>query len=305
MPISRIRREFRQEMRKQLLISRVRQTREASIQISRREVEQFYASYKDSLPIVPEELDLSNLFIVPKPDTTLEKDTERLITAVRDSLMAGGDFASFAQRYSQGTGASRGGELPWAKRGELLREFEEIVFRLAEGEISRVFKTELGYHVVELLERRGESVRVRQILMPLEKGEASDSTTIRQLRALRQRALDGESFSELAKQYSEDEDTRALGGALNRVSMDQLEEDFRGVVEQLDENEISEPHRVNLGTSYGFQIVWLKKRIPSHPMTLEQDYTRIEQIALYFKRNRELEEWIGKLKKEIFWEVRL
>ncbi len=305
MPISRIRREFREEMRKQLLISRVRQTREASIQISRREVEEFYTSYKDSLPVVPEELDLSNIFIVPKPDTTLEQQTLRLITAIRDSLIAGGDFADFAKRYSQGAGSNRGGELPWAKRGELLREFEEIVFQLADGEISRVFKTELGYHVVQLLERRGESVRVRQILLPLEKGAASDSTAVRFLRSLRQRILNGESFSDLAKQYSEDEDTRALGGTLNRVSADQLEQDFKAVVDTLKEGEISQPHRVNLATSYGFQIVWVRKRIPSHPMTLEQDFHRIEQIALYFKRNRVFEEWVAKLKKEIYWEVRL
>lgn len=305
MPISRIKREYREEMRKQLLINRVRQMHEGNIQVSLREVQEFYETHRDKLPVVPEEVELSNIFIVPKPDPDLEKKTRLKLIAIRDSIRKGGDFADFASRHSQHVTAARGGELPWAKRGELLKDFEEVAFSLKENDISDVFKTELGFHIVQLMERRGESVRLRQILLPLEKGESSDSVAIKHLRDLRTRILNGESFEKLAKERSEDEDTRAYGGNLGRVGTDQLEAEFAEVVKNLKEGEISEPHRVNVGTSHGYQISWLRKRIPLHPMNITDDFRRVEQFALSFKKNRLFEEWITNLKEKIYWEIRL
>lgn len=305
MPISRIRREFREDMRKQLIVQRMRQTREAAIQVTRREVEEFFSTYQDSLPRVPEEVELSNIFIQPKPDSTLQVESERLLKSIRDSLLRGGDFAEYARRYSKGPGGESGGELPWAKRGELLRDFEEVVFSLSEGEISQVFTTELGLHLVQLEERRGESVRARQILLPLPKGPASDTVAVRRLRELRDEIQAGTSFADMAKKYSEDEDTKMLGGDLGRVSLDQLDPEFRTVVETLPVGTISEPHRVAVGNSYGYQIVWLRQRMPAHAMNLTDDFRRIEQIALYFKRNEQFNSWVADLKKNIYWEVRI
>ena len=305
MPISRIRREFRDDMRKQLLVQKIRQTRESSIQVSHREVEEFYETYKDSLARVPEQFELNNIFLVPKPDSSVELRTRQRLQAILDSIKAGGDFADFAKRYSEDGTASSGGDLGWAKRGTFVPEFEAAVFALPEKGISNIVKTEFGLHIIQLLERRGESVHARHILVRIEKGAASDSAAVVQLRELRRRAMAGESFTELAKKYSEDEETKALGGDLGTVGLDQLESGFADVVKNLKEGEISEPHRVPLKSSYGYQIVLLRKRIPAHAMNLEDDYKRVEQIALYFKRNRKNAEWVEELKRNIYWEVRL
>jgi peptidyl-prolyl cis-trans isomerase SurA len=305
-PVSRMKREFKPEMRKQLMIQRVRQQREASLQVARREVEQFYESYKDSLPKVPEEVDLSHIFIVPKADSALEEQTKKRLNAIRDSIVAGGDFADFARRYSQDGSGAGGGDLGWAKRGVVfVPEFEEAVFALKEKEISPVVKTEFGYHLVQLLERRGESVHARHILIRTERGPASDSAAVILLRGLRERALNKEPFAELAKKYSEDDDTKSIGGDLGLIAVDQLEADFSSVVKDLKPGEISEPHRVALKASYGYQIVLLKKRIAGHDVNLQDDYKRVEQMALYLKRNRLNAEWIEDLKKSINWENRL
>jgi len=109
MPISRIRREFRDDMRKQLIIQRMRQTRESTIQVTRREVEEFYETYRDSLPRVPEEVELSNIFLLPKPDSTMQVQSERLLREIRDSVMKGADFGALARQYSRGPGAESGG----------------------------------------------------------------------------------------------------------------------------------------------------------------------------------------------------
>lgn len=305
-PVSRLKREYRPEMRKQLLIQRIRQTREGSMQVARREVEEFYESYKDSLPNVPEELELSHIFIVPKTDSTLEQGTQKKLTAILDSIKTGGDFADFAKRYSQDGTAASGGDLGWAKRGVVfVPEFEEAVFALKDKEVSGIVKTEFGYHIIQLLERRGESVHARHILLRTEKGPASDTAAVERLRALRDSVLKGGLFADLARKYSEDDETKSIGGDLGRVSLDQLEGDFAPVVKDLKTGEISQPHRVTFRASYGYQIVFVRKRIPAHTTNLNDDYKRIEQMALFVKRNKLNAEWLEELKKNIYWEIRL
>jgi peptidyl-prolyl cis-trans isomerase SurA len=305
-PIARMKREYKPEMRKQLLIQRIRQQRETNITVARREVEDFFESYKDSLPRVPEELDLSHIFMVPKPDSSLEEQTRKKLLAIRDSIVAGGEFGDFARRYSQDGSAASGGDLGWAKRGLVfVPEFEEAVFALKEKEISPVVKTQFGYHLVQLIERRGESVHARHILLRVEKGPASDTATVVQLRALRDSAMKGQSFAELARKFSEDDDTKSIGGDLGTVAVDQLEADFAAVVKDMKAGEISEPHKVTLKTTYGYQIVLLKKRTAPHAPNLTDDYRRVENMALYLKRNRLNAEWIAQLKSSIYWESRL
>jgi peptidyl-prolyl cis-trans isomerase SurA len=304
-PISRMKREFRPEMRKQMLIQRLRQQREANLSVARREVEEFYESYKDSLPKVPEEVELSHIFIVPKADTSLENITRTHLNALRDSIVAGGDFADFARRYSQDANGANGGDLGWAKRGlAFVPEFEEAVFALKEKEISPVVKTEFGFHLIQLLERRGESVHARHILLRTEKGPASDSAAIHLLSALRDSIIQGKSLAEYARKYSEDDDTKSIGGDLGQISVDQLEPDFSSVVKNLKAGEISQPHRVALKNSYGYQIVFLKKRVAGHSANLTDDFRRVEQMALYVKRNKINAEWIEELKKNIYYDVR-
>ena len=305
MPLSRIRREFREDMRKQLLVQRLRQTREQGIQVTRRETEEFYEAYRDSLPQVPEEFEVSNIFVLPKPDSAVEQQTRQTLRSVLDSIRAGGNFADFAKRYSQDGTAESGGDLGWAKRGTFVPEFEATVFSLPEKGISDIVKTEFGLHIIFLEERRGESVHARHILLRIEKGAASDSATVDLLRSLRARVLSGESFEELAKKYSDDEETKSLGGDLGAVNLEQLDADFASVLKTLQTGDISQPHRVTLKSSYGYQLVPVRKRIPAHAMTLDTDYRRIEQIALYFKRTRKNSEWVEELKKNIYWEIRL
>jgi peptidyl-prolyl cis-trans isomerase SurA len=187
-----------------------------------------------------------------------------------------------------------------------VRDFEEAVYRLQEGQISDIVKTQFGYHIVQLIERRGESVHARHILLRVERTAATDSAAVQQLRELRQRALKGESFADLARQYSEDEDTKKLGGDLGLITLDQLEQpEVVEHIRNLKEGEISEPHRVLTRTSYAYQIIYVRKRIPEHPPTLKDDYRRIEQVALYMKKNRLFTQWVQELKKNIYWEVRL
>ncbi|MCU0453494.1 MAG: peptidylprolyl isomerase [Bacteroidetes bacterium] len=304
-PISRIKREYRDEIRQQLLVQKVRQQREAGLQVTRREAEEFYAAYRDSLPQVPEEFTVSHLFVVPQPDSNIERATRERLTLIRDSIMAGGDFADFARRYSIDGTAAGGGDLGWARRGDYVREFEEAVFGLQPGQTSPVIKTQYGFHVVQLVERRGEQVRARHILLRVERGAESDSAAVRFLVALRDSAVAGTPFADLARRHSQDEETRAQGGDLGTLTADQFVPEFASTVMSLQAGTISQPSRANFGTSVGWHIVWLQKRTPAHAMTVETDYDRVAQVALYVKRNRLNAEWVEELKRTIHLDIRL
>jgi len=304
-PIGRIKREYRDEMRKQLLVQRVEQTRQSSIQVTANDVAEFYATYKDSLIEVPETYTISHIYIVPKPDSAIDHRTYLKAKAILDSIRAGGDFADFAKRYSSDATAANGGDLGWSKRGDFVPEFEEALFGLKAGQVSDVVKTQFGYHIIQLIERRGESVHARHILFRIEKGAASDSAAVQQLRALRERALKGESFADLAKQYSEDDQTKPLGGDLGEVTAKDVTSDFADEIKDLKEGEISQPTKIAVGNSYGYQIVLMRKRVPAHMPTLDGDYKQLERLALYLKQTKMNNQWIEELKKNIYLDIRL
>lgn len=306
MPISRMKREFRDDMRKQMLASRLQQTKFGNVQSSRREIEEFFATYKDSLPNVPEELELYHIFILPKAGTETTSLARAKAQKILDSIKAGGDFAEFAKRHSGDAGsASTGGDLGFIRRGQLVKEFEEVVFRLRENELSSVVETSFGFHIIQLLERRGESVRARHILFKIERDESAEQRTIVFLKTLRDSIARGESFSVLAKRHSEDSETAPLGGYLGTFTIDQVDQSLLATVKTMKAGEISEPVTVKFGNNTGYHIVYLKSRVPAHPMNLTDDWRRIEQIASTFKRNVEYQKWIAELKQDIFWEIRL
>ncbi len=186
-----------------------------------------------------------------------------------------------------------------------MKEFETAVFALSEGQVSGIVETDRGLHLVQLVERRGDAVRARHIMIRIERDKASDETAIALLDSLRARVTKGESFAELAKKYSEDKESYLVGGNLGTLEVGSLDQSWSSVVSGLKDGEVSAPARLPVGNTYGYHIVWLKKRIPPHPMTLEQDYRKIELIAMNYKRSRDYQQWIEELRKSIYWEARL
>jgi peptidyl-prolyl cis-trans isomerase SurA len=305
MPLGKIKREFREELRKSLLAQRLQQQRFGNATIGRFEVEEFYRTYKDSLPRVPEEIDLSDIGIAPRVSDAAKAVTRAKMQVILDSLRSGVDFTGLAKRHSQDPGsAPQGGDLGLVRRGQFVREFETAVFALTDGQTSDIVETEFGFHIIQLLERRGDAVHARHILLRIERTKESDEATIQLLDSLRLRALSGESFAELARKYSETKEN-TIGGNLGTVEIDQLNSAFRPAIDTLKEGAISAPVKVPEGNGYKYHIVWVRHRSPAHQMTLDQDFHKVEAIALNFKRTRDYQSWIEELKSQIYWQARL
>ena len=306
MPISRMKRDFRELIRNQLMVEKIRQTRQAAITVTRRDVEEFFDAHKDSLPTIPKEYELSHIFIKPKPDSSVVQAVYKKALAVLDSIRSGGDFAGFAKRYSSDPGSARGGgDLGWFRRGVFEKEFEEAAFALKDSEISRPVKTSYGYHIIQLIERRGESVHTRHILFSIQQSSEDDDSTVAELNRLRDSVLAGANFAVLAGKFSDDPDSKDVGGDLGKIGVDQIEPSFMEILKTMKQGEISAPVKVPLGTSYGYHIVWVRSITPEHKMNLDQDYHRLERLALQFKTDQDFQRWVEEMRKNIYWEKKI
>ena len=308
MSIERIRRELRDDVRKNLMVQRMQQTKFASVEASRREVEEFFNTYKDSIGQIPEKLTIYHIFRNPKASDRIKLKSRELAQALLDSIKAGADFAVIAKKYSDDPGsASQGGDLGFVKRGVFYPEFEASAFSLNEGEVSDVVESPVGWHIIQLRERRGESIHTRHVLIKIEPDDDADLETIEFLSDLRDSVINKKAtFQNYAMQYSEDKETASFGGDLGTFYLNQLDKNLLDIVSKLTQGDISFPRRLDYAPgTYGYHIVYLEERIPQHPADLDEDYKEIKRLTDEYKKQKEYEKWIKDLKDRIYWEVRI
>lgn len=308
MSIEKIKRELRDDVRKNLMVQRLQEKNFAFVESSRREVEEFFIKYKDSLGVIPERVRISHIFSNPKTSQKVKDDARKFAQSLLDSIKNGADFAELAKRHSEDPGSAvQGGDLGFVRRGVFFPEFESAAYTLDIGQLSSVVESPVGFHIIQLLERRGETVHTRHILIKPKIDEEADLKTIEFLTDIRDSIVRyDKSFSELARKYSDDKETASLGGNLGNFYLNQLDKSLLDIVSKLKEGEISFPRRINYSAdSYGYHIVYLVKRVPQHLPDLELDYSEIKKISDEYKKQRIYAEWIAKLKDKIFWEVRI
>ncbi|MCR4440171.1 MAG: peptidylprolyl isomerase [bacterium] len=304
MPMRKIRRQYEEEIRKNLTVQQLRETKFGNVKVSRREVEQFYAAHKDSLPGVKEAVEISHILVEVRPGEEARQNALRRMEEVKRRLAAGEDFAQVAREMSDDPGsAQRGGDLGFMQRGDFVREFEEVAFSLEPGQRSEVVETQFGFHLIELLDRRGEKVRVRHILIALGTTKEDEKAAAERIKDVYRQLREGGDFAALAKELSDDETTAQQGGHLGWFELDQLREtapEFVVALRGLAPGQITEPFR----TKYGFHILKLLDRRQPRVLTLETDWDTIEQMALNDKKQREFEKWVAELRAEMYVEVK-
>jgi peptidyl-prolyl cis-trans isomerase SurA len=305
MSLNKMRIEFKEEIKKAALIEKERAQKLQNIRVSRREVEDFFQIYKDSLPPVPDEIDLYHIIVYPKPSGDIKSKTYAFAKKIIDSIKSGIDFGVMAARYSEHPSGKNGGDLPWVKRGTFVKEFEEAAFALQIGQVSNAVESPLGVHIIKLVDRKGDGILVKQILLKLKKSESDDKNTIDFLNELKSRISNGERFVELARRYSEDQNTKDMGGYLGKVPISELPENFSAITKKMKAGEISDPAKINIGNAYAYQIIFVEKISPSHKITLETDMVRIENMATRNKQMLEFKKWLAEIRKNIYLDIRI
>ncbi len=295
--------DLREQTRENLIVERERYKVVPQVtSVSHADVEQFYNLYKDSLPQVGEEVELSTIVKLVSPHADQKAHARQIAQMILDSIRHGADFGEMAKRYSQDASASAGGDLGgFYPRGTFLPAFSEAAFQLKPGEISNVVETSQGFEIIKLIERRGEDIHVAHILIKPEVNAMDEAMTRDSLRMIRDSALHGVDFATLAERYSDDPETRPFGGSLGTILVSELGPDQRDVIDSLQPGQISEPiHIAYSANRVGFQIVKLIRKIPAHAVSLDLDYKQLEAAAIQWKQSQELQKWLASARKKIY-----
>jgi len=292
--------KYKPDVRSQLLKEKLISQKLGKVTVSTKEVRDFYNNYRDSLPSQQEAFRLSHILLQVKPGQKTLDSLRSLAEDIRQKALAGADFASLAQAYSQDPTSKSGGDLGFFSRGELDSTFEKVAFSLAPGEISGVVKTQFGFHIIKVEERKEEQVHARHILI-LDAPSASDEQTVQHLAdSLYQLLQSGADFAALAKEFSSDVGSQKLGGDLGWVPVANLEPVFRQALDNLKPGEITRPFK----SPYGIHIFNLQDRQEARPLTLEEDWDSIKELARRHKTGQEIQKWVADLRKNIYVEVK-
>ncbi len=305
--MEQVREEQRTALKDQLLAQRMQMEIMQEVRISPREVKQFFADIpRDSLPYFGAEVQVGEIVIYPEPSEAAKDAAREQLEDIRRRIVEDGEsFATLAQRYSQDRGSARqGGSLGAVKRGVFVPEFEAVAFRLSSGEISRVFESPFGFHIIQLNERRGNIIDSRHILIKPEITEADEALTYQKLDSIRHLIINGDmTFERAVFLFSDDNEQSKhnAGRVINPATGDayfelgDISPDIYFAIDTLQVGEYSYPFDfVNQAGEKGMRFVRLISRTEPHVANLNQDYARIQAAALEQKRDRHMEKWISR-----------
>lgn len=228
----------KEQKRKQILASRLIQAEvRRGVAITDDQVRTFYETQRDSVPRdlfqTPEKVKLAHILIVPRPDPVRVAAAHTKIEAAQKRVAAGEDFAKVATDMSEWPTAKNGGFLGNFRYGDFESDaFDEAVAKLEPGQVSDVFETRFGLQIVKLETRKGDEMTARHIVVKLEVDEDANVRALDQAQSIRQRALKGESFEELARTYSDDTNTRDKGGSVDQeLDTSEIVPEFRAAID--------------------------------------------------------------------------
>ncbi len=311
--IDQFRSELFDDVKEQLVVQRMQGEITSNIKVTPSEVKKFFDKIpRDSLPYFSTEVTVAQLVKKPEPGKNEEKKVVDKLYDLRSQILDGIDFAVLARQYSEDPGSRQtGGMLPFFKRGELAPEYEATALSLKPGEISKPVKTDFGYHIIELIEKRGNSFKSRHILMTAKVSYADKIKAKNYLDSLRTLIInDSIKFEPTAQEFSDDKETSGSGGffvgadGANRVSVKELDPGVFFSIDTMDVGAVSLPAEFDLRDgSKAYRILYYKDKVPPHQANLKDDYQKIAMAAQNAKKNRILAKWFEEAQKGIFIEV--
>ncbi len=302
--IEEFKEEFSSDIENQLKVEKTQNGIVENVTVTPAEVRSFFKDIPtDSIPLVNSMVEIGEL--IRMPPVTLEQKLmiKDRLRGLRERVMAGETFSTLAILYSEDPGsAKKGGELGFYGRGELYKEFEAIAFKLGDDEVSEIVETQAGFHIIQLIERKGEYVNVRHILLktkvsPLDLAMAKAylDTVAGLINS------DSLTFDEAVLQYSDGENKNNGGLLINPMTgttgfeVSDLDPQVSFVIDKLKVGEISKPAMMETEDGkQAYRLLYLKKRTLPHRANMREDYDKIQSWALEQKKAEAFQEWIAK-----------
>ncbi len=310
-PIFQIRDALRDQYEELMLAQSMERSMRDNTTVTPSEVERFYRRMdRDSLPMVPDQYVYAQIVMYPPSMEEAKLRARERLLEMRQRIIDGQNFATLARVYSQDGSSIRGGEMDFTPAAGFVRPFSEAMQKLRVGQISPVVETEYGFHIIELLEVRGDEYRVRHILLKPEFTPDELSATSVKLDSIAALVRAGElTFAAAALQYSQDNFTKYNGGEVtnreiveltgadaratsNRFFRDELYGDYPAL-SLLKPGDISASYQTqDLRGNQQVKVVMLKEIVPAHRAGIDTDYGTIEDMAIAEKQTREYDAWL-------------
>ena len=310
---SQIREALRENAREGLKVQRMQQKLVGEIKITPAEVRRHFKDLpQDSIPYIPTQGEVQIITQQPKIPLEEIEDVKSRLREYTDRVNKGESFSMLARLYSDDRGtAINGGEMPFTGRGYLDPAFANVAFNLQDpNKVSKIVESEYGFHIIQLMEKRGDRIKVRHILLKPHVPEEALMAGTARLDSIADDIRNGKfTFEEAASVLSQDKDTRNNHGLLpnpqtntSKFEMQELPPEIAKVVDKMKVGEISEAFTM-IPQKTGKEecvIVKLKSRINGHKATISEDYQNLKEIVLEKRRDEMLDKWIREKQKHTY-----
>ena len=308
MSITEMRNEMHDVLKNMMLTQRMKSKLVENIKVTPAEVRRYYNSVpKDSLPFVPTEVEVEIITQTPKIEQEEINRVKEELRGFTERITKGEtSFSTLARLYSEDPGtARRGGELDYTGRGTLDPAFAGVAFNLTDPKkVSKIVESEFGYHIIQLIDKRGDKIKVRHILMKPKVSQTSINGSLARLDSIRSEIVAGTfSFEEGASVISDDKDTRnnrglmanslSVGEYTSKFRMQDLPSEVARVVDTMAVGAVSAPFEmINARGKTVCAIVKLKSRIDGHKANVTEDYQTLKELVLNKRRETKLHDWV-------------
>jgi len=307
-----IKAELHDQIREQLLAREMTDRITKDIAITPSEVKRFYSKIpSDSLPFYSADAVIGQIVRVAKVSAQQKAEAKKKLEDLRTRFLNGENWNELAKRYSEDPSAqSNGGEMGYFGRGSMVPEYEAMAFKLTKGEVSHPFESQYGFHIMQLIDRRGNEYNSRHILIKAEPSSNDITRAHFYLDSLRRKIMkDSITFEQAAKLFSDDKETKGHTGYFTdadggtKVAIDKtLDPAVYFVIDTMKVGHISKPlpYRTKDTQQEAVRIIYFKTKLPPHQANLKDDWHRIQSAALAEKKDKAVTKWFVKSKQDVF-----
>jgi peptidyl-prolyl cis-trans isomerase SurA len=308
--LDQVRLELRDQIREQMIVQKMEQTITDKLSVTPSEVKRFFDKIpKDSLPYFSAAVEVAQIVKIAESSKAQKDAARNQLLELRTRILTGEDFQTLASKYSDDPSVVQNkGDMGFVGRGEMVPEFEAMAFKLKPNEISMPFESDFGFHILQLIERRGNEYHARHILIAPKPSAQDLAEASKFLDSVRTAVIsDTIKFESAAKKHSDDQATKGNGGYFldqagsQRVQIDELDPIVFFKIDSMKVGDISKPivYRTD-DQKDAVRILYYKSRIPPHMASLREDYQRIQMATMSEKKNKILEKWFLKARQDVF-----
>ncbi len=302
--------ELRDQIKEQLVGRQMQELITKDISITPSEVRRFFNQIpNDSLPYYDSDVEVAQLVRKAKVSDVQKGEARQKLIGLREQILQGADFNELAKKNSEDPSAQyNGGEMGYVGRGAMVPTFEAMAFKLKEGEISMPFESPFGYHILQLIDRRGNEYNSRHILLSAVPSADDIKRSKEYLDSLREKIVKGDiKFEQTAKELSDDEATKPRGGFFadadggTKISVKEIDPIIYFNIDTMKVGNISRPITYRTDDQKdAVRILYFKTKVAPHQANLKDDWHRIQAAALAEKKDKAMEKWFLKARKDVF-----